>query len=158
MSDELTDIDPHPIYPEGPVKAVTPYPAGVAGKTTATNQKDFYGTSSYNKWFKHVTRLAGLVGYSIISFDELKDDKKQSTKYLSNEKKPQGNVVSEDIKLPVKIGDTILTGRFKNKKTIIKTIGKDEHGMPTINGRKVVNFRIVKEGTCLLYTSPSPRD
>ena len=147
MTDELTDIDPHPIYPDGPVKAVTPYPAGVAGKTTATNQKDFYGTSAYNKWFKHVTRLAGLVGYSIISFDELKDDKKQSTKDLSNEKKPQGNVVSEDIKLPVKIGDTILTGRFKNKKTIIKTIGKDEHGMPTINGRKVVNFRIVKEGT-----------
>ena len=146
MSDELTDIDPHPIYPEGPVKAVTPYPAGVAGKTTATNQKDFYGTSAYNKWFKHVTRLAGLVGYSIINFDELKDDKKQSTKDLSNEKKPQGNVVSEDIKLPVNVGDTILTGRFKNKKTVVKTIGKDEHGMPTINGRKVVNFRILKEG------------
>ena len=147
MSDELTDIDPHPIYPEGPVKAVTPYPAGVAGKTTATNQKDFYGTDAYNKWFRHVTRLAGLVGYSIISFDDLKDDKKQSTKDLSNEKKPSTNTIEEDIKLPVNIGDTILTGRFKNKKTIIKTIGKDEHGMPTINGRKVVNFRIVKEGT-----------
>ena len=71
MSDELTDIDPHPIYPDGPVKAVTPYPAGVAGKTTATNQKDFYGTDAYNKWFKHVTRLAGLVGYSIINFADL---------------------------------------------------------------------------------------
>ena len=147
MSDELTDIDPHPIYPEGPVKAVTPYPAGVAGKTTATNQKDFYGTDAYNKWLKHVTRLAGLVGYSLIDFSELKDDKKQSTKDLSNEKKPSTNKLEEDIKLPVNIGDTILTGRFKNKKTIIKTIGKDEHGMPTINGRKVVNFRIVKEGT-----------
>ena len=147
MSDELTDIDPHPIYPEGPVKAVTPYPAGVAGKTTATNQKDFYGTNAYNKWFKHVTRLAGLVGYSLLDFNDLKDDKKQSTKDLSNEKKPSTNTIEEDIKLPVNIGDTILTGRFKNKKTIIKTIGKDEHGMPTINGRKVVNFRIVKEGT-----------
>ena len=147
MTDELTDIDPHPIYPDGPVKAVTPYPAGVAGKTTATNQKDFYGTDAYNKWFKHVTRLAGLVGYSLLNFDDLKDDKKQSTKDLSNEKKPSTNTIEEDIKLPVNIGDTILTGRFKNKKTIIKTIGKDEHGMPTINGRKVVNFRIVKEGT-----------
>jgi len=147
MSDELTDIDPHPIYPEGPVKAVTPYPAGVVGKTTATNQKDFYGNDAYNKWFKHVTRLAGLVGYSLLDFDNLKDDKKQSTKDLSNEKKPSTNTIEEDIKLPVNIGDTILTGRFKNKKTVIKTIGKDEHGMPTINGRKVVNFRIVKEGT-----------
>jgi hypothetical protein len=147
MTDELTDIDPHPIYPDGPVKAVTPYPAGVAGKTTATNQKDFYGTDAYNKWFKHVTRLAGLVGYSLLNFADLKDDKKQSTKDLSNEKKPSTNTIEEDIKLPVNIGDTILTGRFKNKKTVIKTIGKDEHGMPTINGRKVVNFRIVKEGT-----------
>jgi hypothetical protein len=48
MSDELTDIDPHPIYPKGPVKAVTPFPAGVIGKTTATNQKDYYGSVAYN--------------------------------------------------------------------------------------------------------------
>jgi len=54
----------------------------------------------------------------------------------------------EDINIPVKIGDTILTGRFKNKKTVVKSIGKDEHGMPTINGRKVVSFRIpLKEGS-----------
>ena len=39
-----------------------------------------------------------------------------------------------------------MTGRFKNKKTVVKSIGKDEHGMPTINGRKVVTFRMVKEG------------
>ena len=146
MSADLTDIDDHPIYPNGPVKAVTPFPAGVAGKTTATNQKDYYGSQAYSKWFKHVTRIAGLVGYSIVDFIELDDEREESLRDLSNEKKPQGNVVSEDIKLPVNVGDTILTGRFKNKKTVVKTIGKDEHGMPTINGRKVVNFRILKEG------------
>jgi nicotinic acid mononucleotide adenylyltransferase len=54
--------------------------------------------------------------------------------------------ISEDINLPVKVGDTILTGKFKNKKTIVKTIGTDEHGMPTINGKKVATFRTVKEG------------
>lgn len=53
--------------------------------------------------------------------------------------------LNENIVLPIKVGDTILTGRFKNKKTVVKSIGKDEYGMPTINGRKVVNFRIVKE-------------
>jgi predicted kinase/ribosomal protein S13 len=50
--------------------------------------------------------------------------------------------IREDVNIPVKIGDTILTGRFKNKKTVVKSIGKDEHGMPTINGRKVVTFRL----------------
>ena len=52
--------------------------------------------------------------------------------------------LTEDIKIPVSVGDTILTGRFKNKKTKVKSIGKDDYGMPTINGRKVVNFRVAK--------------
>jgi nicotinic acid mononucleotide adenylyltransferase len=55
--------------------------------------------------------------------------------------------VDENIDIPVKIGDTILTGKFKNKKTVVKVIGTDEHGMPTINGKKVVTFRMIKEGT-----------
>ena len=54
--------------------------------------------------------------------------------------------LTEDIKLPVEVGDTILMGRFKNKKVVVKSIGKDEHGMPTINGKKVVTFRLMKEG------------
>ena len=54
----------------------------------------------------------------------------------------------EDINIPVKIGDTILTGRFKNKKVKVKSISKDEHGMPTINGKKVVTFRLpIKESS-----------
>jgi len=146
MSDELTDIDPHPIYPDGPVKAVTPFPAGVAGKTTATNQKDFYGSQAYDKWWNHVTRVASLVGYSLVDFIELEDEREESLVGIEQEKEEVGNTLKEDIKLPVNVGDTILTGRFKNKKTVVKTIGKDEHGMPTINGRKVVNFRILKEG------------
>ena len=55
--------------------------------------------------------------------------------------------LSEAITLDVKIGDTILGGKFKNKKIVVKNIGKDEHGMPTINGRKVVTFRKMKNET-----------
>ncbi len=51
-------------------------------------------------------------------------------------------LIEEDINIPVDIGDTILVGRFKNKKMKIKDIGKDKHGMPTINGRKAATFRI----------------
>jgi hypothetical protein len=49
---------------------------------------------------------------------------------------------SGGIFVPLKIGDIILGGRFKNKKITVKTIGKDEHGMPTINGKRAFNFRI----------------
>ena len=52
------------------------------------------------------------------------------------------DLITEKIVLDIKPGDVILGGRFKNKKIVVKSIGKDEHGMPTINGRKVVNFRI----------------
>ena len=145
MSGELTDIDDHPIYPNGPVKAVTPYPAGVIGRVTATNQKDYTETEAYRKWYNHVTRPIALVGYSVVNdldvsgFDEFNYDDIDTTAGNAND-------INENINIPVKVGDTILTGRFKNKKTVVKTIGKDEHGMPTINGRKVVNFRTLKEG------------
>ena len=54
-------------------------------------------------------------------------------------------VISEDISIDVEVGDTIMTGRFKNSPKVVKTIGKDEHGMPTINGIKVVTFRKATE-------------
>jgi len=46
--------------------------------------------------------------------------------------------------LDLQIGDLILTGRFKNKKVIVKEFGKDAKGQPTINGRPMLNFRIKK--------------
>ncbi len=59
-------------------------------------------------------------------------------------KNAEKELQDEAITIPVEVGDTILTGKFKNKKTVVKTIGTDEHGMPIINGRKVATFRIVK--------------
>jgi hypothetical protein len=47
------------------------------------------------------------------------------------------------IYIPLKVGDIIYTGRFKNKKTTVKMIGQDEYGMPTINGKRVLSFRIL---------------
>jgi mannose-6-phosphate isomerase-like protein (cupin superfamily)/predicted transcriptional regulator len=147
MSGELEDYYEHPIYPDGPVKAVTPFPAGVIGKTTATNQKDFGGEEAYSKWFNHVTRSMGLVGYQLVK------DMEEITKELAIDgadslKPKEANSLSldEDITIPVKIGDTILTGKFKNKKVIVTSIGKDDRGMPTVNGKKVVNFRLMAEG------------
>jgi hypothetical protein len=43
--------------------------------------------------------------------------------------------------VPLKVGDIIYTGKFRNKKTTVKTIATDEYGMPTVNGKRVLNFR-----------------
>ena len=53
-------------------------------------------------------------------------------------------ILQEIIKLPIEIGDTILMGKFRNKKVVVKKIGKDELGHPTINGKKILAIRIPK--------------
>ena len=55
-SKEIEDYYDHPSYPDGPVKAVTYFPAGVLGTTTATNQIDIYSSKAYSDWYKHSTR------------------------------------------------------------------------------------------------------
>jgi hypothetical protein len=49
------------------------------------------------------------------------------------------------INIDVSIGDTVLMGKFKNKSVIVKDIGIDDYGMPTINGKKACTFRIKKK-------------
>ena len=51
----------------------------------------------------------------------------------------------EMIKLDIKVGDTIMGGKFKNKKVVVKTIGKNDKGDITINGKPLLRFRILKE-------------
>lgn len=52
---------------------------------------------------------------------------------------------NEDINVPIKVGDTILGGRFKNKKIVVKKIGKNKKGDITINDKPLLKFRLLKE-------------
>ena len=56
----------------------------------------------------------------------------------------QYGYVSEMIKLDIKVGDTLMGGKFKNKKVIVKTIGKNDKGEITINGKPLLRFRLTK--------------
>ena len=51
----------------------------------------------------------------------------------------------EDINVPIKVGDTILGGRFKNKKIVVKKIGKNKKGDITVNDKPLLKFRLLKE-------------
>jgi len=46
--------------------------------------------------------------------------------------------------IPIKVGDTIMVGKFRNKPVKVKEIGIDELGQPTINGNPILKFRIPK--------------
>jgi hypothetical protein len=52
---------------------------------------------------------------------------------------------AEDINVDINPGDTVLMGKFKNKKVQVKDIGTDQHGMPTINGKQATTFRKLDE-------------
>ena len=54
------------------------------------------------------------------------------------------NIIREAITLDLKKGDVILTGKFKNKRTIVKEIGIDENGHPTVNGKSILKFKVEK--------------
>jgi len=54
------------------------------------------------------------------------------------------HLISEKFELDLEIGDTILRGKFKNKPVVVKNFGVDDKGQPTINGKKMLSFRIKK--------------
>tara|TARA_B100000497_G_scaffold123595_1_gene156524 strand:- start:69 stop:1373 length:1305 start_codon:yes stop_codon:yes gene_type:complete len=51
--------------------------------------------------------------------------------------------LNEDINVPISVGDTVLGGKFKNKRIIVKSIGKNEKGDITINNKPLLKFRIL---------------
>lgn len=54
--------------------------------------------------------------------------------------------INENINVPIKVGDTVLGGKFKNKRIVIKSIDKNEKGDITINGKPLLKIRIIQEG------------
>ena len=46
--------------------------------------------------------------------------------------------LNEMINLDIKVGDTLLGGKFKNKKVVVKKIGKNDKGDITINGKPLL--------------------
>ena len=190
MSGELEDYYEHPIYPNGPVKAVSPFPSGVISKSTSVNQKDMDGENAYNAWFNHVTRSMALVGYQLVkdfdkSFKDLAIQSADNIKKVADVEKIKDTVVEngmglamgypskeqlaqmqkereklraqmdseseyyepieEDITIPINIGDTVLGGKFKNKRIVVKDIGKNEKGDFTINNKPLLKFRLIDE-------------
>jgi hypothetical protein len=57
----------------------------------------------------------------------------------------QYRYIREMIKLDIKVGDVIMGGKFKNKKVVVKSIGKNDKGDITINGKPLLRFRIIDQ-------------
>jgi len=128
-------------YPDGPPLTVSYFPTGVkGGEFSGTDYlKNYKGNPAYKIWQKYIARVAKITGYEFLDFlgaDASIDSSKGEV--LGKEI----NALREDINLPINIGDTVMMGRFKNKKVVVKTIGWSEKGDLLINGRSAMKMRI----------------
>ena len=64
----------------------------------------------------------------------------------------------KEIELPVKVGDTVLMGRFKNKKVKVKSVKFNDRGDLMINDRPALKFRIPKSDKKLLPSKSTDKD
>ena len=135
---ELHDTD----YPDGPVQTVSYFPTGVKGGDVSGTDymKDMKGNPAYSSWKTYITKIAQTVGYKFLDFLGAEDSVESSKGEIM---KP--TTLKEDINLPINIGDTVLMGKFKNKKVVVKTINFNEKGDLLINGRSAGRFRIPQQ-------------
>ena len=54
---------------------------------------------------------------------------------------------NEKITLDIGKGSVIFGGRFKNKRTVVKSTSKDDKGEPLVNGKPLLKYKIKKKDT-----------
>jgi len=129
-------------FPKGPPLTVSFFPTGVKGGDVSGTDymKDYKGSPAYKIWKKYIKKIASVVGYKFLDFLGAEDSIDSSKGEVM---KP--TTLKEDIKLPVNIGDTVLMGKFKNKKVVVKTVTWNEKGDLLINGRSAMRMRIIPQ-------------
>jgi len=127
-------------FPDGPVMTVSYFPTGVKGDEFGGTDyvKDYKGSLAYKMWKKQINKIASVAGYKFLNFLGAEDSIESSEDEVLGV--PAG--ITEDINLPVNIGDTVLMGKFKNKKVVVKTVTWNEKGDLLINGRSAMRMRI----------------
>ena len=93
---------------------------------------------------KYIQNIVNKMAEKMETF-EMSDEQLLESIKSYKQSKTFGDLVKEDVNVDVDSGDTVLMGKFKNKKVQIKSIGKDDHGMPTINGKQATTFRTLSE-------------
>ena len=127
-------------FPDGPVMTVSYFPTGVKGDEFGGTDyvKDYKGSPAYKMWKKQINKIASAAGYKFLDYLGAEDSIESSEDEVLGT--PTG--LMEDINLPINIGDTVLMGKFKNKKVIVKTMSWNAKGDLLINGRSAARFRI----------------
>lgn len=161
MSDDDISIKVSDLKPNSPIKKISI----LIGDDEDEFSEIFFDVSKYIETLELINNYLTGEGYSLefshflyfdeddnradsfysSNFDEIKDKLKNITQLKICEIVYQDIELKETIKVPIEVGDTVLGGRFKNKKMVVKKIGKNKKGDITINDKPLLKFRLVKE-------------
>ena len=106
----------------------------------------------------YLQRIFGMKNFVVIDNNEFNDDileksykmvrkivKKPIQNYTAKmwlKKELEKRQIKEDINIPIKVGDVVKGGKFKNKSITVKKIGKNDKGDITINDKPLLKVRI----------------
>ena len=98
--------------------------------------KDNYIVDGHHRWAAGLYKFGKEVKLPVFIIQLTKDNAIKLYKSIANS-------LNEDINIPIKVGDTVLGGKFKNKRIVVKSIGKNEKGDITINNKPLLKFRLL---------------
>ena len=98
--------------------------------------RDNYIIDGHHRWAAAIYKFGKGVKVPTITLYLKKDDALILFKSIAKS-------LNENITIPIKVGDTVLGGKFKNKRIVVKSIGKNEKGDITINNKPLLKFRLL---------------
>ena len=98
--------------------------------------KDNYIVDGHHRWAAGLYKFGKDVKLPVYIIQLTKDNAIKLYKSIANS-------LNEDINIPINVGDTVLGGKFKNKRIVVKSIGKNEKGDITINNKPLLKFRLL---------------
>ena len=125
--------------------SVSYFPAGVAGKTTPTNPKDYKGSQAYSLWKKHIKQIAGKLGIEFLSFKDEIPSRSPDGEKIDEPNKVNKNPLKEGINDKYIFKAIFLAGGpGSGKSTVIDKLFNDPSSKQikslTSTGLKVVNL------------------
>ena len=106
----------------------------------------FIGPLDVEVWVKDMQAAKEILTTRMGSYKGtvLPGGKKIAESKIKITKRQLRKIVREAISLDIEKGDIVLTGKFKNKRSVVKDIGTDKNGHPTINGKSILKLKIEK--------------
>lgn len=121
---------------------------GIANRFTSPNKmkpliisKDNHIVDGHHRWGAAIYKWGDDVKLNVHRIHLSANNAIKLYKHIAN----TINEILENITIPIKVGDTVLGGKFKNKRIVVKSIDKNEKGDITINGKPLLKYRLVKE-------------